>query len=372
MTKGGTTVGKVKISSKQLFALIVLFELGSALVVGLGIDAGKDAWLAILLGWAGAMAIMWIYGYLFRQYPNLPLTGYLQKILGKYIGWLLGLLYTIYFIYIAARVLRDFGELLYTSSYDLTPLFVINGLLILTISYVLYKGFEVLGRTGEIFFVILIIVGLVGNLLVFMSGLVDVKNVLPFLEKGWKPVFKAAFPLTFTFPFGEMITFTMLFPYLKKPKDALKVSYSAMTLSAVILSLTMFINLGVLGMDITSRSTFPLLLTVGKINIANFLQNLEMISIITLIIGGFFKVSIFFYTAIIGIANLFKIEKKEKIVLPIAIIILLLSVQIANNLTEHLSEGLKVVPLYIHLPFQTGIPLLLLIVVWIRKRLNTI
>ncbi len=41
---------KAKISASQLFILMVLFELGSALLVPLAIDAKQDAWLAILLG----------------------------------------------------------------------------------------------------------------------------------------------------------------------------------------------------------------------------------------------------------------------------------------------------------------------------------
>lgn len=41
---------KVKISPTQLFSHIVLFKLGSLIVVGLGMKAVQDAWLAILLG----------------------------------------------------------------------------------------------------------------------------------------------------------------------------------------------------------------------------------------------------------------------------------------------------------------------------------
>ncbi|MGW8264489.1 spore gernimation protein KB, partial [Bacillus sp. LR--39] len=39
------------------------------------------------------------------------------------------------------------------------------------------------------------------------------------------------------------------------------------------------------------------------------------------------------------------------------------------NFSEHLNEGLNVVPLYIHLPFQLLFPLFLFIVaVWKKKR----
>jgi spore germination protein KB len=280
----------------------------------------------------------------------------------------LGLIYILYFIDIAARVLRDFGELLIASSYDQTPLFVINALMMVTIAYVLYKGIEVFGRTGQILFAVLLVVSIAGNLFIIISGLMNFNNLLPVLREGWKPVVTTAFPLTFTFPFGEMITFTMILPFLNKPKQAMKIGYTAMTVSALMLSWTALSNIAILGADIASRSTFPLLVTLSKVNIMNFFQRLDVLVILTLIIGGFFKIAVFFYTAVIGAADLFRVKNHYKLVLPIGIIILFTSMQIAKDLAEHLNEGLKVVPIYLHLPLQTGIPLLLLVVAWIRKR----
>ncbi|GAA3333032.1 hypothetical protein GCM10020331_095490 [Ectobacillus funiculus] len=48
---------KAKISVIQLFAMMFMFELGSALVVSYGVTARKDAWLAILLGLCGGIAL---------------------------------------------------------------------------------------------------------------------------------------------------------------------------------------------------------------------------------------------------------------------------------------------------------------------------
>ncbi|CRK81278.1 GerAB/ArcD/ProY family transporter [Neobacillus massiliamazoniensis] len=362
---------KVKITSGQLFAIMVLFELGSALVIGLGMDAKKDAWLAILFGWVGGVIILGIYMYLFLQYPTLPLTGYLQKILGKYIGWFLGLIYIMYFIYLSSRVLRDFGELLISSAYDQTPLFVINSLMIVTIAYVLHKGIEAFVRTGWILFLMMLTLGLLGIILIFISGIADMKNLLPILEKGWKPVLNTAFPLTFTFPFGEMIIFTMILPYLNKPQQAVKLGYAAITGSAIVLMVATITNIAVLGVNISSRATFPLLLTIGKVNIMNLLQRLDMMVILTLIIGGFIKISLFYYAAVMGTSDLFKVKKHRRLIFPTGMIILFSSMQIAHNFTDHLIEGLKVVPIYLHLPLQTGIPLLLLAISWFRKQWNT-
>jgi spore germination protein KB len=175
---------KAKISVIQLFAMIFMFELGSALVVSYGITAKKDAWLAILLGMCGGIILFFIYYFLFRQYPNLPLTGYARKIFGEYLGWIIGLLYVVFFLYDAARDLRDFGDLLLSSTLTETPLLAINIVLVLAICYVLYLGIEVLARTAEVFVVILIFIGFTGNLLLYFSGNVDIDNLQPFLENG--------------------------------------------------------------------------------------------------------------------------------------------------------------------------------------------
>jgi spore germination protein KB len=89
------------------------------------------------------------------------LTGYARKILGKYVGWIVGLLYVVLFLYGASRNLRDFGELLLSSTMPETPLLALIILMVLAVCYVLYLGIEVLARTAEVFIVILIFLGFV-------------------------------------------------------------------------------------------------------------------------------------------------------------------------------------------------------------------
>ncbi|UOF88820.1 spore germination protein [Fodinisporobacter ferrooxydans] len=140
-----------KISPSQLFSLLFLFELGSAVVVGLGMQAKQDAWIAILLGMLGGICVFMINQYLVRQYPDLPLTSYLPKVLGPYIGYPIAIFYILYFLYIAARVLRDFGELLLTSAFPETPMLAIHTIMICLIGYASMLGIEAIARAGQIF-----------------------------------------------------------------------------------------------------------------------------------------------------------------------------------------------------------------------------
>jgi spore germination protein KB len=362
---------KVKISPFQMFSLIFLFELGSAVVVGLGVQAKQDAWIAILIGMLGGMILFCIYYYLFRQYPKLPLTSYIPKVFGKIIGYPVAIFYILYFIYIASRVLRDLGSLLVISTLTQTPLWVINLMVIFIIAYANYLGIETLARTGEIFYFFFMFCLILSSFFIFSSGLVNPENLLPILENGWKPVFTTAFPLTFSFPFGEMIVFTILMPYLNRPQLNLKTGLFAMLITGIILSYTSIVNITVLGTQKMETSMFPLLETVSKVNIGDFLQRLDAIVISTLVIGCFIKISIFTYAAVIGTADLLKKRKNPAIVYVVCLVTLAASLLNAENIQEHIYIGLKIVPVYLHLPFQTGIPLLLLIVVWIRKKLKS-
>ncbi|MBM4765139.1 GerAB/ArcD/ProY family transporter [Bacillus sp. B15-48] len=359
---------KAKISVIQLFALIVLFELGSALVVNLGIGAKKDAWLAILLGMLVGIVLFFIYYFLFRQYPNVPFTGYAREIFGKYVGWIIGLFYVIFFVYSASRNVRYFGDLLLSSTMPETPLLALNILFVLTICYVLYLGFEVFARTSEVLIVVLIVFGLIGNVFVFFSGNVDLNHLRPFLEDGWKPILTTVFPLLSVFPFGELIVFAMLLPYLNRPELAKKVSLSAIITSGLVLSWTMGLNISVLGIEDVERSTFPLLSTIGKVNLFEFIQRLDAIVVFTFLITMFFKTSIYFYVALIGIVDLFKLKNHQPMVLPVGVILILVSMLMASNYTEHTEESRNIEPYFLDLPIMVIIPLLMLFVTLIRNR----
>ncbi|MEH6985950.1 GerAB/ArcD/ProY family transporter, partial [Priestia megaterium] len=320
----------------------------------------------ILVGMGGGIVLFFVYYTLFRQYPTLPLTGYIRKIFGKYIGWVLGLLYCLFFIYIAARNVRDFGDLLTSSTLPETPLLAINLSLILVMCYVIYLGIEVVGRTAEVFIVILLLFGLGGNFFILVSGDVDFNHIRPFLEHGWKPILTTAFPPIISFPFGELLVFTMLLPYLNRPKLIKKVWLSALVSSGLILSWTAALNMSVLGLDVMQRSTFPTLATIGKVNLFDFIERLDAIVVFTLLITVFFKASIYLYAAVIGIADLFKLKTYHQILFPTGTIVIFLSLTMASSFSEQGEEGFLVQ--YLSIALLIVVPLLMLAVSIIRNR----
>jgi spore germination protein KB len=87
-----------------------------------------------------------------------------------------------------------------------------------------------------------------------------------------------------------------------------------------------------------------------------------------LTVGGFIKIGVFYYAAVVGTADLFKLKDQKKIIFPIGLIVIFAAGAIASNYSEDMKEGLVVVPIYLHWPFQIIIPGILLIIAFVRNR----
>jgi spore germination protein KB len=205
-------------------------------------------------------------------------------------------------------------------------------------------------------------------LLIIFSGLIHLENLKPILENGWRPILKTFLTETLTFPFGEMVVFTMLLPFLSDKKMAKIVCVGGMILAGINITITTIVNISVLGVGLYHRSTFPLLTTIGRIQIADFLERLDVLFMLYLIIGGFFKIAIYYYAAVAGAADIFQFKNQRKLVFPIGMIVLFGSITIASNFAEFIREGTVFVTIFLSWPFQIIIPSILLIFAVFRNR----
>lgn len=360
---------KEVISASQLFAMIFLFEMGTALVVPIGLESGHAVWISILFALPGGILLYLVYTYLYRQYPKLIISGYTQKILGRFLGWPLSLLYIPIFMYNGSRNLREAGDLLIASSYDRTPIFIINAMMVIAVIYILRKGIEVFSRTAEIYLLIIFAMGLICCFVVIAAGLIKFENLFPLHAKDWKEALISAYPNIWIFPYGELVCFTTILTHISKFRVAKRTGIAAIMLSGLLLSFTHAIEISALGTDIYARATFPLFTTITLVNLANFIQRLDALVMLTLIIGVFFKMTIYCYAAMAVTADLFKVKDMRKLAVPIGIVVLFSSFASAENYSIHLEEG-KVFMKYILTYMCAGIPILLFIVHYIRKKMG--
>lgn len=359
---------KESISLWQLFVLIINFELGSAVIVGLGNEAKQDAWLAILLTTIYGVFLAWGYSFLVKKAQGKNLYEIMEFVLGKKISFVLNLAYVVYFFYITSRVLRDFGELMTSAILPNTPLEVISLTFMLLIAYIMYLGLENLGRLTELFTPYIFSFILMVWFLIIIGGVFNIHNLqIPF-QDGIKPIAKAIFPSLMGFPFGEMIVFTIIMASTSKLKYIGKISMTAVGISGCVITIATILQIGTLGVDQRERSNFPLLSAIRNVSIANFIERLESIVVFLLMLGVIVKVALYFFTSLKGVEHLFHISYRP-FVLPMGMLVSIFSIVISKNFAEHIEEGVKFVPYYLHIPFQIVIPaIIILLLLWKQRK----
>jgi spore germination protein KB len=366
-----TSQPKENLSLWQLFVLTLNFELGSAIIVGLGNEAKQDAWVAILIATIYGILLVGGYTFLIKKGSGKNLYEIMEMAIGKAASSVVTIGYVIYFFYITSRVLRDFGELMTSAILPNTPLEVISLTFMLLITYIIYLGLENLGRLTELFTpYILLFIGITCFLLI-IGGEFTFKNLqIPF-QDGTMPIAKAIFPTLMGFPFGEMIVFTVVISYTSRWNYAGKIGMLAVGIAGFILTIATLLQIGSLGVDQRVRSNFPLLSAIRNVSIATFIERLEAIVVFLLMLGIIVKVSLFFFTGLKGLEHVFRVPYRP-LVFPMGMLVTIYSITISENFAEHIEEGVKFVPLYLHIPFQLGFPALtLLLLLWKQRKGGT-
>lgn len=349
----------IKISGYQLAMLMMGFIFGSSAVMNPAASAGQDVWLAGLFGLGGGVMLMLLYTKISLLNPSLTLIEILQTAFGKYLGNLLSLLYIGYFIHLAALVLRDFGEHMAVTVYYTTPLVFTMGSFALLASYCLKKGLEVSARAAEMLMPYLFIFLTVIFFLLIPEY--NTENFFPVLEKGFSPILKAAFNIL-TFPYGETVVFLMIFPALYSAKRLRKVSLlSVLIMGLILLSVTVR-DLLSLGPDLLTRLVFPPSLST---ELTQEIQ-LEPLISVNLLLGGWIKITICMYGAVVGIAQLLKLDDYKPFVLPLAILCVAMAIWLFPDVFEMLDWATAVYPYYA-VPIQIIIPVLILIITNFKK-----
>ncbi|MGG0176840.1 GerAB/ArcD/ProY family transporter [Gottfriedia acidiceleris] len=361
---------KLNISGFQFFCMIFIFGVGASPPIEIFTRAKQDGWISLLVGLFVACLLFTVYIKLYSLFPDLPLTKYIQIILGKYVGKIIALFYILYFLYIAARTLRDFEDLLTITLYNASSLISIGLIMMLLIMYAISKGLETFARSCEFIFIMIMFLVVIFIGFEIISNLIKMDNLRPVLENGWKPIFKA-FPIFLTVPFGEILTFTMIMPQLNKQDLAIKVGIPAFLFSGIILTLFTVLNTAILGASTIERTTYPLLTSVSYINIADFIQRLDTFIVVISVCNSFVKITIYLYCAVAGAADLFNVKKSDQLVYPIGIITVVTSIWVASSFLEHHKEGTDLVPYLLHIPLQIIIPVSLLLVLLFQGKLKS-
>ncbi|QPC47436.1 GerAB/ArcD/ProY family transporter [Mangrovibacillus cuniculi] len=361
-------MNKVTISRLEFCAMMLLFLMGSTIVVGLNFSVKEDSIVAAIVDMVIGVVLFYFYLLIMKRSSWKEFVPLLELGFGKILSKGVAILFCLYFLYIAARVTNDFAffttQIIYPdapTNFAVLPFLVVIG-------YCVILGVEAVARSSIIILVFFSIITVTLWIAGFTSEEFQGRYLLPILGQGWKPIFEAVFPRGVTFPYGELVVFLVLIPLVTLKQKLMKVAWIPIVLSGTIIVVTMVLTMGILHATFADQHYFPFVQAMELVTYLDIIEHFEIFTYLLLIGGGFIKIYVFIFGALTILMQLFKLKLTKIHIIALMSVVYLLTFYKSESITEHLYIGLEIVPKYLHLPVQIGLPFILGIVVFLRTK----
>jgi spore germination protein KB len=313
-------VEKGRISLWQAAVITSSFTYGTGIFVLPAFEinwAKEDAWLIQILITFPPLILVFIVDKLGRKFPGQTIVQYSETILGKYLGKVFGFAVTLFFFWTGSIILYELSAFLVSVVMPETPMMVFLSITGLLIAYTVYHGLETIGRLHVWF--IPITVGSLILIVLLASKEMNLDHFRPFLANGLAPVIRGA-RTSNSYHSCMILAMAMLIPYVNQPNKLRKPFLYAVIVCSIVFGLNTIGCLGVFGPFEGGRISLPVAQLVKIINIADFIQRIEVLLILTWVGAVFTMSTAWFYFAVLGTAQLFKFKKHQLLVFPIIIL----------------------------------------------------
>jgi len=359
--KGVVMAKNEVISNSQLTMLIFTFIISTATLFlpSFVIEyAGRDGWMSPFLALLVGIAIVLTVTKLGDIYPTFTPIEYSEKILGKWLGKVVGLLFILFYIRVTSLIVRQISTTINTNILLNSTQPTVTLMLFIVTAYAVKKGLESIARIN-VFILLMTGIAMFASLIFLINGGIHVYNITPVFSKGMMPIVRGSIPIIRWI--GEIVSIAFIIPFIDNKKKVRKYSIIGVIWSIVTLSVFIILDVMLFGAKLSASFAYVTLEAIRMTNILNYVQRAEIVFLVPWMLSNFVKLSFFYYITVLVVARYFKMDDYKKLVLPVGTIIFSLSVASFENnidLAELIGETLGV---YFGI-VQLGIPLILLIV----------
>jgi spore germination protein KB len=346
----------------------MFFTIGTTILIipaGLAADSKQDAWIAAIIGVGLGMLLTLFYNHVSKFFPNMTIVQYSENLFGRWIGKTISLLF-VFFSFIGATTLLFYmGNFMTVQIMSETPIEYINILFASIVILGIRLGLETLSRAAEIFFPWFVFLFLM--LAVLICPQIDFEHVQPVLETGIKPLFKGALTLAATASLTYIVLF-MIFPaHVNNPAKARKAFLQATLIGGIFITLITFLCISVLGPDTVARNAYPSYSLARKISIGNFVERIEIIMAGLWFISIYFKMTLYFYACVVGLAQVLNLRDYRPLSLPLGMLLIVYSLIVYPN-SNYMAKWDSTIFIPYVLSFGLLLPLLFWIVSIIKNK----
>ncbi|GAW92419.1 GerAB/ArcD/ProY family transporter [Calderihabitans maritimus] len=354
-----------KINTRQAAYLLIFTIMPTAILFVPAITtkaAGQDGWLSVVVATVFGLLAGGLILALSLRFPGKNLYEFVQVLLGKILGKVIILGYIWYFFHAGAAIIREYGEFLTTAIMPETPLMAFNAIIVLVAVYAVRSGLEVLARIAD--FIFPLVAGAIGLVVILPLKEIDFSRFLPILENGIKPVIKGAIvPSSW---YGEVVIMAVFLAYLNQPEEGKKVVVWGTLVNGLSLLVVVIGAMLVFGAVEAAKLMFPMFSMARMISIGEFLEGVESLVMAIWVAGVFLKIAIYYYVGVLGIGYLFGLKDYRPAVIPYGVAMVMLSVVSYESIMDLVEFLDKIWPPYALSIFQIGLPVILLVVSYLK------
>ncbi|WP_237981350.1 GerAB/ArcD/ProY family transporter [Bacillus thuringiensis] len=358
-------VQKDSLTTAQVIVIVASTIIGVGTLILPRVIADKvqtpDVWISLIMGGGLVVVAGLIMGKLNKRFPNKTFYQYNTEIIGKWLGYLLTICFTLYCASIAAFEIRTMTEVV--SSYLLpnTPRVCIVVPMMWIGTYLIFGGINAIARFLEFFFVITIGLFLLSLFLGFK--IFELNNIRPILGLGIMPVLKGIQPTFYAFTGVEYIL--VITAFMKNKQYVNKAIFIGILIPLLLYLVTLILVIGSLSIDETRMQTWPTISLIRQYEMTGiFFERLEPILLSVWVIQIFTTFVTSHYIAALGLSQ---ISRKN---INFYIYMLLPIIYIISILPKNINEVFKFGDAlgYCMLIFAVCIPAVLLLFSVLRRK----
>ncbi|WP_075617743.1 GerAB/ArcD/ProY family transporter [Paenisporosarcina indica] len=360
----------VKINAYQFLVLVIFFTIGTSILVipsNLAAQVKQDAWISAIIGTAIGLLIVWLFCTIAQWFPNLTYVQIIEKLLGKWIGIAVSILFILMSFLYTADLLYQSGTFLNIHAMPNTPMAALNILMVMIIIMGVRQGLETIARSAEILILVFFILFIF--LVIFVAPEVKFENIQPVFEVDTKAIFTSSFFYVAISTINAVVLLMIYPAFIDKSKQAKTSFIIGNLIGGIIIIVLTLLCITVLGPDRTASEIYPGYELAKNINIADFIQRIEGLMAALWIISLYFKATLYFYVSVLGLAQILNLKDYRPLTLPLGMIAVALSLILYPSLVFH-REWDTTTGISISLLIGLFVPLMLVVAYHIRKIFN--
>lgn len=273
-----------QIGNKEAIALLVTIVFNHIIIniTKSIIDTTASASLLNIL-YIGIITIIFtcIICHFLSKFPSLDIIDISEYLGGKFLKWIIGILFVIYFMFFAQILLHIFASCLEIIYFQLADLKYIVALFIICAVIACCTRHNAIYRANLIILPFLII----STLFLFVADFryMIVEKMFPILGHGWYITFIEGISNMFVFQALAYIYFMP--PKLKEPNKLKKIATTSIVLSCIILLICIAVLLFMFDGFVKTDELLPLYSAIKYIEFGSFFQKLDSAFVLIWIVG---------------------------------------------------------------------------------------